>query len=80
MSVRVLIGDCRDRLREMPDQSVQCVVTSPPYFGLRDYGVDGQIGAEPTPQEFVGAQLLADVEIVPAGQPLQRAEELEAGA
>ena len=36
--VEIRVGDCRDLLRAMPDQSVQCVVTSPPYFGLRDYG------------------------------------------
>jgi DNA modification methylase len=53
VSVRILIGDCRERLRELPDQSVHCVVTSPPYFGLRDYGVDGQMGLEATPAEFV---------------------------
>ena len=41
-------GDVLDRLRELPDESVQCVVTSPPYWGLRDYGVDGMIGLEPT--------------------------------
>ena len=51
--MRILIGDVRDRLRELPDESVHCVVTSPPYFGLRDYGVAGQIGLEPTPQEFI---------------------------
>jgi len=39
----------------LPDQSVQTCVTSPPYFGLRDYGHDGQIGLEPTPDEFVTA-------------------------
>ena len=49
----ILIGDVIDRLRDIPDQCVQTVVTSPPYFGLRDYGVDGQIGLEPTPEEFV---------------------------
>lgn len=38
MSIQVLAGDCRDLLRTLPDQSVNCVVTSPPYFGLRDYG------------------------------------------
>ena len=38
MTVRILVGDVRDRLAEIPDQSVQCVVTSPPYYGLRDYG------------------------------------------
>lgn len=58
MSVRILIGDCRDRLRSLPNESVHCVVTSPPYFGLRDYGVAGQIGLEPTPDAFV-AEMVA---------------------
>jgi DNA modification methylase len=49
----ILVGDCLQRLREIEDASVQCCVTSPPYFGLRDYGVAGQIGLEPTPDEFV---------------------------
>lgn len=53
MSIRILNGDCREVLRTMPDQSVHCCVTSPPYFGLRDYGVAGQIGLEPTPEAFV---------------------------
>lgn len=44
MAVQILVGDCRERLAELPDQSVNCCVTSPPYFGLRDYGVDGQMG------------------------------------
>jgi DNA modification methylase len=57
VSVRILIGDCRERLRELPDGSVHCVVTSPPYFGLRDYGVDGQMGLEPTPDEFVAGMV-----------------------
>lgn len=51
-------GDCRDVLRALPDQSVNCCVTSPPYFGLRDYNVEGQIGLEPTPEEYV-AQMVA---------------------
>ena len=42
----VLTGDARQRLRQLPDTSVDCVITSPPYFGLRDYGHDGQLGAE----------------------------------
>lgn len=58
MSVRILHGDCRDVLKTLPDESVNCVVTSPPYFGLRDYGVDGQIGLEHTPEAFV-AELVA---------------------
>ena len=53
MTVRILKGDCREVLRTMEDESVHCVVTSPPYWGLRDYGVDGQIGLEPTPENFV---------------------------
>lgn len=55
MTVRVLIGDCREKLRELPDESVHCCVTSPPYFGLRDYGVGGQIGLEKSPDEFIAA-------------------------
>lgn len=46
-------GDVRDGLRSLADESVQCVVTSPPYWALRDYGVEGQIGLEPTVQEYV---------------------------
>lgn len=53
MTVRILTGDCRDTLRTLADASVQTCVTSPPYFGLRDYGHEGQIGLEPTPAEFV---------------------------
>lgn len=48
-------GDALEVLRSMPDQDVDCIVTSPPYFGLRDYGTDGQIGAEASPAEFVAA-------------------------
>lgn len=58
VSVRILVGDCRSRLAELPDQSVHTCVTSPPYFGLRDYGHDGQIGLEQTPEAFV-AELVA---------------------
>ena len=46
-------GDSLAILRDLPDEYFQCCVTSPPYFGLRDYGVDGQIGLEPTPDEYV---------------------------
>lgn len=58
MSVRLLIGDCRERLAELPEQSVHTCVTSPPYFGLRDYGHAGQIGLESTPDAFV-AEMVA---------------------
>jgi DNA modification methylase len=49
----ILIGDVRERLKELPDQSINCCVTSPPYWGLRDYGNDGQIGLEQTPDAFI---------------------------
>ena len=51
----ILVGDVRDRLGELPEGSVRCVVTSPPYWGLRDYGVDGQIGLEATPEAYVAS-------------------------
>lgn len=53
VNYKVFIGDCIETMREMADQSVHCCVTSPPYFGLRDYGVDGQIGLEETPEQFI---------------------------
>lgn len=55
MSVSILTGDCREVLAGLPDQHFHTCVTSPPYFGLRDYGVEGQLGLEPTPDEFVAA-------------------------
>lgn len=51
--IQILQGDWIDALREMADESVQCCVTSPPYWGLRDYGVQGQLGLERTPEEYV---------------------------
>ena len=58
MKATILVGDVRTRLQEIPDNSVQCCVTSPPYWGLRDYGHDGQIGLEQTPTEYV-AEMVA---------------------
>lgn len=52
-NTRIYHGDVLKCLAEMPEKSVNCCVTSPPYWGLRDYGVEGQIGLEETPQEFV---------------------------
>lgn len=49
----VIQGDCLEMLKTMPDKSINCCVTSPPYYGLRDYGVDGQIGLEETPEAYV---------------------------
>jgi len=50
---RIIPGDCIAGLRTLPDASVHCCVTSPPYWGLRDYGHDGQIGLEETPEAYV---------------------------
>lgn len=52
---KVFVGDCIERMQEIPDQTINCCVTSPPYFGLRDYGQDGQLGLEASPDEFVEA-------------------------
>jgi DNA modification methylase len=52
-SHRIIQGDCIEGLRTLPDASVHCCVTSPPYWGLRDYGHDGQIGLESTPEAYV---------------------------
>lgn len=55
----LLQGHCLELLRTLPTESVQTCITSPPYFGLRDYGCDGQIGLESTPDSFVAS--LVDV-------------------
>jgi DNA modification methylase len=55
---RLYRGQVLEGLAKIPDRKIQCCVTSPPYFGLRDYGVDGQIGLEETPDEYV-AKLVA---------------------
>ena len=51
--IEVMIGDCVENMRALPDGSVDCCVTSPPYYWQRDYGVEGQIGHEPTPEDYV---------------------------
>ncbi len=53
MSVTILIGDCRERLRELESESVHCICTSPPYWRQRDYGVSGQLGLEATPEAYI---------------------------
>ena len=49
----ILFGDCLDQLKRVPDGHVQTCVTSPPYYGLRDYGTTGQLGIEPSPELYV---------------------------
>jgi site-specific DNA-methyltransferase (adenine-specific) len=62
---QILVGDARQRLSELPDASVDCVITSPPYFGLRDYGMPEQLGAEPHIDDWVK-------HLVQVGQELHR--------
>lgn len=52
---RLLVGDALEKLGEIPTESVNCIATSPPYFGHRDYGIDGQVGQEQTADEYVEA-------------------------
>lgn len=59
MTVKIMIGDVREQLALIPENSIDCCVTSPPYWGLRDYEVDGQIGMEPTLGEHLA--VLVDV-------------------
>lgn len=51
--IKILHGNCIDKIKEFDDNSIDCVVSSPPYFGLRDYGVDGQFGLEKTYQDYI---------------------------
>jgi DNA modification methylase len=50
---KILQGDCLEVLKTLPDNSIHCTITSPPYWGLRNYVVNGQLGLEKTPQEYV---------------------------
>lgn len=59
----ILVGDVRERLAEMPAESVHAVVTSPPYWGLRDYGTDGQLGLEETLAEYLANQVAVFAEV-----------------
>jgi DNA modification methylase len=52
-SATIYCGDALTILRELPNDSIQCCITSPPYWGLRDYGIEGQLGLEKTPEEYV---------------------------
>ena len=51
--IKTIQGNCLDKIKELDDDSIDCVVSSPPYYGLRDYGVEGQFGLEPTIQEYI---------------------------
>lgn len=53
MMQEIMQGDALEVLKMYPDEYFNCIITSPPYWGLRDYGVDGQLGLEPTFQEYI---------------------------
>ena len=63
MTVRIITADVIDGLRQLPDESVHTCITSPPYWGLRDYGVEGQIGLEATPAAFVARMVEVFTEV-----------------
>ena len=63
MTARIIIGDALEQLRGLPAESVQCVVTSPPYWGLRDYGVEGQLGLEKDPRDYIAAMVNVFAEV-----------------
>ena len=63
MTVSILTGNCLDVLATLDAKSVQCCVTSPPYWGLRDYGHEGQIGLEQSPDEYVGKLVAVFAEV-----------------
>ena len=64
MSENIIINrDCLLALRDLPDESVNCCVTSPPYYALRDYGMDAQIGREDNPEEYIRRLVLVFREV-----------------
>lgn len=63
MSHKIIEADVMDGLKQIPDGAIQCVVTSPPYWGLRDYGVAGQIGLEPSIDEYLSKMVRVFAEV-----------------
>lgn len=63
---KIILSDCLEGIKQMPDSSVDCCISSPPYWGLRDYGVDGQVGNETDFKEFVSKliQLYSEIQRV----------------
>src|SRR3990167_2853344 len=60
---KIYRGSTLDVLKTFPDESVDCFITSPPYWGLRDYGIEGQLGLEKTPEEYVAKMVLVFREV-----------------
>lgn len=60
---QILQGDVLEQLKTLPDECVDCIITSPPYYGLRDYGEEGQLGLEPTMKDYLDKLLLITAEL-----------------
>ena len=69
MSFEIMQGDALDCLQVLADSSVDCCVTSPPYWGLRDYGHEGQLGLEPTPEAYVAGMVAVFHEVLRVLKP-----------
>ena len=63
VSVNILHGDCLDQLKTLDDQSIHTCITSPPYWGLRDYGNDDQLGLESSPDEYINNMVVVFREV-----------------
>jgi DNA modification methylase len=63
MAYQIIIGDATEKLKELDDASIDCVITSPPYYNLRDYGMENQIGSETTIQAYIDNLLEVFTEI-----------------
>lgn len=70
MTYRILIGDACEMLKGIEDESIDCVITSPPYYNLRDYGVDNQIGVEKSVEEYIESLLEVFSEIKRVLKPI----------
>lgn len=60
---KIVISDCLEAMRQIPDDVIQTCITSPPYWGLRDYGEEGQLGLEATPEEYVAKMVEVFTEV-----------------
>ena len=63
MRNQILVGDVRETLRQVPSESVHTCITSPPYWALRDYGNDLQLGSESTPSQYIANQVAVFEEV-----------------
>ena len=63
MTNQIIQGDCLTELKKLLDESIDCIITSPPYYGLRDYGVEGQLGLEKTLEEYLEKMFLITAEL-----------------